>query len=417
MDILITVAFMDGFHGAVMHARDMASFFKQRGDQVRIGTIFVAPNIKEMFSSMEVPVFELGKVPLEACYDIVFAYHYPTIGFLLKQGLRCNKLVLGSLSGEGRLETFPLYWDSASLLTVMSIKTAEKHHDKYGIPLEKMYVLENPIPDEYAVYELPRELPWSVPEKIAVVSNHVPQELKELPQYLPDSVQVTFYGKGSDNCQEMTPSLLGGYDVVITIGKTIQYAMGLGICAYEYDWHGGCGYITPDNMAAEAVRNFSGNLTQRKITAEAMAKELMAEYSSCHQQLGILKEMACRRFLLSDSLNRLLAKLDQAPAFNRESLKNSSYNEALELIQDECFVFWTKDLYKYRNERNSFMAKSRQNYEQLQECWKGRGKLWEAFQAKQKELAAVRAELAELKREVHMLRQEQQKVRGEKNEV
>lgn len=417
MRILLTVAFMDGYHGAVMHIRDFAAYLKRRGDQVTVATIFVAPAIEEIFTALEIPVTKLEQTPLDENYDIVFAYHYPTIGYLLQQGLKCSKLVLGSLSGIGRLETFPLYWPSASLLTVMSYDTARRHNLKYGLPLEKMYVFENPIPNEFAEYKITRKIPKDYPQKIAVVSNHLTEEVKDLPQYLPKTVTVTYFGKESGNYLEMKPELLSDYDVVITIGKTIQYTLGLGICAYEYDWFGGCGYITPQNMAAEADEIFCGRLTGRKLTAEDMAQELMANYSSCCAQLAALKEMACQRFLVSNSGERLLKAVEQAPVFVRENLAKAEYNEALDLVHADCFAFWTKNLYKYKNESEFFKEKSRSNYEQLQECWKGRGKLWAMFQNQQKKLAASQDCVKQLEQQLQQQKLENAKLKKDLKNV
>lgn len=428
MKILLTIAFMDGFHGAVMHIRDLAGFFKRRGDEVCVATIFMVPEIKEIFANMEVPLKELSQVSMEEPYDIVFAYHYPTIGCLLKQGLRCKKLVLGSLSGEGRMETFPIYWESVSLLTVMSKETGVKHSNRYGIPLDKMYVLENPIPNEFAEYDLARTLPRDIPGKIAVVSNHVPAELKTLSEYLDKKVEITYYGKEYNNYLEMKPEILGEYDVVITIGKTIQYAMGLGICAFEYDWFGGCGYITPQNMAAEANINFSGRLIERKISTQELAEELLAAYAQCRSQLNTLKELACERFLLSNSMGRLLKVLEQTPDFEPEKMALASYTKELDLIHDDCFVFWTgmlhKKFYKYQNDSMVYKAKVKENYDKLQDCWKGRTKLWNQYQAKQKELASSKAvakgleqELEEYKAEQTKLKQELEQYKAEKNRL
>ena len=404
MKILVTVAFMDGYHGSAMHVRDLAGFFKNRGDNVRVAAIFITHEWKKIYAAMGIPVSVLQDVPLEEEYDIVFIYHYPTAGLLLQQGLRCRKLVIGSLSWIGRMETFPLYWQAASLLTTMSARTAEAHSAKYSIPLNKIYVFENPIPDEFAKYKLSRTLPVDCPQKIAVVSNHVPAELKQLPKYLPDSVEVTYYGTGSDHYVEMKPPVLAEYDVVITIGKTIQYAMGLGICAYEYDWNGGCGYITPLNMDVEAKQNFSGNLTRRKISAEAMAAELLTAYAQCRSQLEVLKNMACARFLLSNSVYRLLQRIDKAPVFDKAKMASSVYDAALDMIHDDCFVFWTgvlqKRCYQYQKEVSDSKGKNKELHLELQKCQEEQAALFKRYQQQVKELKEEKQAKTKLQREL-----------------
>lgn len=343
MRILFTVAYLDGYHGSVLHVREVAEYLasaKGGSRDVTVGSIFITPDIEHMFKMGGINVFLLGNIDVSIEYDIVFAYHFPTIEFLLKRGLQCKKMVLGSLSGMEMLETFSNFYNNASLLVLMSQKTLEKHNLFYKIPKEKMFVLENCIPDKFADYQVHRVLSEMIPKKIAVVSNHIPQEVWNLRKYLPNDVEITYFGNGTNDYQEITPQLLSEYDVVVTIGKTVQYAMGLGIPVFEYDHFGGNGYITPSNMESETLTNFSGRSTMRKLSAEKLAKELVEDYPKAKSETNILRQLAIDKFLLSKRIDELMNKIIEAPNFSYD-FTNVTYNENLDFAHGEAFCNWT----------------------------------------------------------------------------
>jgi len=316
MRILFSCIFLDGYHGSVMLVKEHAEYLaSKRGGShdVTVATVIATPEITDFFTSSGVTVRQLLDVDVTVHYDIVFAYHYPTLDTLLERGMRCKKLVMGSLSSFEKLESFPQYWDTASLLIVMSRETKEVHHSKYGIPREKMLVFENNIPDAYAEYAI--SCPSHRPYRIAVVSNHIPQEVEELPKHLPKECDFTMIGAGREICAAVTPQLLSKFDVVISIGKTVQYAMGMGIPVFEYDYFGGNGYVTPETLAKEAENNFSGRPEKRKLKSPALAAEIIKGYAEARVQAPALRELALERFLLSKKMEELLEIINNSNKF------------------------------------------------------------------------------------------------------
>lgn len=317
MRILFTCIFLDGYHGSVMLVKEHAEYLASKrggGHDVTVATVIATPEITDFFTSSGVTVQYLPDVDVKVHYDIVFAYHYPTLDNLLERGLHCEKLVMGSLSSFEKLESFPQYWDTASLLIVMSRETKEVHYDKYGIPREKMFVFENNVPDAFAEYAT--SCPSLFPCHIAVVSNHIPREVEELPMHLPKDCGFTMIGMGREICEAVTPKLLSRFDVVISIGKTVQYAMALGIPVFEYDYFGGNGYVTPETMAKEAGNNFSGRPEKRKLKSSALAAEIMNGYGKAREQAPALRELALKRFLLSKKMDELLKIVNDSSRFN-----------------------------------------------------------------------------------------------------
>lgn len=328
MNILFTLLYVDGHHGSILHVKELGEYFAGRVDEksgerhvVTAVTVFATEEMREEFARAGIRVLDVDAFEPEGVCDCVFAHHFPVLDALLCKGLECRKIVLSSLSGMLEIESFPIWHDQATVLTVMSVNTARKHHANYGIPLERMEVFENSIPDKFANFERTRRLPPARPNRVAAVSNHRPPEVAALKSVLPPDIEIDFVGMNGNIYREVTPDFLARYDLVITIGKTVQYALALGIPVYEYDHFGGNGYITPDNMAEEAVSNFSGRSGMRCCTTETLADELLSGYPMAVARAEELRALAIDRFLLSKKMDALLALVEQRPDVDMTGLR------------------------------------------------------------------------------------------------
>ncbi len=345
MKILFTIAYLDGYHGSVIHVLEWAKYFIGGGqNKVVVATIFSIKEIQDLFRSFGIHVQTVTEPQILASeYDIVFSYHFPTIGLLLNRGLKCKKLILGSLSSYEPLESFSSYWKNASILLAMSEETRQSQSSKFNIPIADIYVIENLVPDEFFNHE--HKISIRGPQKIAVVSNHIPAEVKALGSYWKDTIKIDFIGQGGDRIQLVTPDLLCQYDLVITIGKTVQYALALGIPVFEYDRFGGNGYICLENVDKERKYNFSGRPTNRKLSLDELSCEIIAGYSKAAEEAEQLKEYCRNNFLLSSRLGNLLVKLKSSQDY--QQICSNSFNEVGYLsfcnwtsaLKGQCFEF------------------------------------------------------------------------------
>lgn len=343
MKILFTVAFLDGLHGSVKHVLEYSSFLasKEGGSHnVSVSSIIINNEIKRKFVDRYVHVCQLFKTDVSYKYDIVFSYHFPTIEYLLQKGLKSEKLILGSLSGFVDLETFPLWWNIASLLTVMSEECRISHHEKYHIPLDCMNVFENSIPDEFYTYNFMLKNS-KYPKNIAVVSNHIPDELlKTYDIFRKRGINVDFIGVNQKIYTEITPQILSNYDLIVSIGKTIQYGLGMGLPVYEYDHFGGNGYINRDNIDKEMYYNFTGRPDCRFLSEYEIVHEIIEGYSSACIEAPFLKKIAGDKFLLSIQMRNLMALIEKARNFAPENVGKVCYNHTLNIVHGAVFAPW-----------------------------------------------------------------------------
>lgn len=179
-----------------------------------------------------------------------------------------------------------------------------------------VYVLDNPAPAQF--HQHPKNLSENSESSLSsllVVSNHVPAELVDaIRQLRVLGVRVRVVGipqEGIDSTPErVTPALIADYDAVVTIGKTVQYALVAGKPVYCYDHFGGPGWLQANNYEEAKHRHFSGRggpsrsekqiveeLTEGYVGAAAYAKERLEEsqeefgYSRIIHQVATLLEI------------------------------------------------------------------------------------------------------------------------------
>lgn len=142
---------------------------------------------------------------------------------------------------------------------------------------------------------------------VLLVSNHLPQEVvTACDQREMDGVRVSRVGFGGEILR-IKPEVLQGFDAVLTIGKTVQYALKVGKPVYCYDRFGGPGWLTPDNMGRAEAFNFSGRCCRTTRSAQAIAQELQQGYAAALEGLPSLRSDYCGKYSLNDVLSRLLA--------------------------------------------------------------------------------------------------------------
>ena len=340
MDILFTGYVFDGFHGSMIHIMEMGEFFIARGDTVDIVSVHIRENIRDLLAQKGIELHDALTFKPQKNYDIVFAYHWPVFPFLLKKGVRYKKLVQGSLSGLETLET-PLPFPDCyySFLLVHNEILKQQLIDNYGISEQKICVFENWLPDSFYCYFDKYTLGDSL-DRIAVVSNHPPKEIKALP-YLLKNTTFDFWGIGQAKYGLITPEILSQYDAVITIGKTVQYALGMGIPVYNYDHFGGSGWLNSKNIEKELRHNFSGRATNRKILTQQIAQELFLGYSKARSEVEKLREFIKNRCLLSDKMTILLDKISEAPVSCPVSLEDNSFL----LSYADSMIRWNSHLF------------------------------------------------------------------------
>lgn len=307
MYVLFTGYYFDGFHGSMLHICEMSDYFNQNGFKCYCASVVIDDSIVKYCKKRNLIVLKANEIPTNIEYEYVFSYHFPILPYLLARGLKYKKIIIGCLSSFHPLE-FPLdICSNCTLLTVVS-EEAKQNLLNHSIPPIKIFLLKNFIPKQFFEFEFH---PSANIRRIAVVSNHPPSEVIELPSFL-SNIPVDFWGNGQKHYSAITPKILSQYDVVISIGKTVQYCLGMGIPVFVYDYMGGNGYVRPETLDKEEYFNFSGRSSRRKLEGNFLANDIINNYHQACKDAEILKKIAVERYNLNINMGKLLSIINKS---------------------------------------------------------------------------------------------------------
>lgn len=316
MNILITNFEIKNYSGSEINAITIAKRLKELGHNVYLAALnFDFPLLYEIQNEVILlnildGDFDFGSI----VFDVVWAHHSFLLDWLIfDKGLKAKKIVNSSLSPVEVFEVPPIYANDINMCIANS-KETENKLKSYDI--NNVYLLENYSFKKY----FNREIGVTQLKNIAIVSNHVPDELFEAAEILKEeNYNVQIYGV-LGKVEYITDKVLENYDLIITIGKTVQYAMSLKIPVYIYDRFGGSGYLTMDNMELNRAHNFSGRGYFKK-DAHTIANEIKSEFSKNLTELSQIKEYAEQNFCFEQKIDDVLSRLQKMSDVNIDGIK------------------------------------------------------------------------------------------------
>lgn len=302
--ILLTNHRLSFYAGSELVTYELACEFKKRGWIVTIATFELSNELKELFDNIPVKWIDLNqkKIYIDAHFDLMWGHHFTTFDKCLQiPNFKAKHIIYSTLSPYEPLECPPIYINSLTGVVANSHETIKQLID-LGIDHNKVTLFENSVSNEY--FELAiKEKKYL--NKIAIISNHIPNELIESENILREVKQVDIYGINHKSVH-ITHEILADYDLVITIGRTVQQCFALGVPVFCYDRFGGPGYITVENFDRAAEFNFSGRCTPNYYTALELVDLIESGYKAALENIIIYKEIAKSRFSFSHSLENVL---------------------------------------------------------------------------------------------------------------
>lgn len=313
--ILLTNIWLNNYAGSEINCLCLAKAMRAKGYNVEVATFKIGEPMSSEFARQNILVRNLLTEDLSRNhYDIIWAHHAAIADYVIFQKrITADKLILSSLSPFEPYEVLPAYANDVSLCLANSQETKQKLISE-GTNGDKIYVFPNYVDQEWLQSATTCQYGVS-PRKIAIVSNHVPEELLQAKAVLMErGCEVDVYGIGY-KVALITPEILRQYDVVITIGKTVQYCMALQIPVYIYDIHGGPGYLAADELDTAAYYNFSGRGFKRK-SAEFLVDDITEHYI---QGVEILPESyiyICKTSVLDNNIQTVLSLIEKTEDLN-----------------------------------------------------------------------------------------------------
>lgn len=325
MRILLGTNHFQEIAGSELVIQEFAELFIHAGHEVVITANFVGQPMQGMAERVGATTC-LASAELNALeFDLVMVINQiaPLLGYAASEAMReTTRFVFMhvdlnfTLSQPGLVHE-PLLADEIWLHS----EEAKDYFIGEGLPEEKVRLFHNAAPPRF--WRPEREYRKS-PEHVAIISNHLPDELSGMAALLRErGIAVTHHGRGGDTYGRMGPKALLESDVVVSIGKTVPYCLASRTPVFIYDHFSGPGYLSAENLERAAWYNYSGRCSREPRSAEQLAVELVEGYAEGVAFMRELPDSQRGRYRLRPQLLALLERVES-------TLSNAERLEALE---------------------------------------------------------------------------------------
>jgi hypothetical protein len=207
------------------------------------------------------------------------------------------------------------------------------------MPSRAVDVLGNPAPDYFLRPTRPN-YPL-LPGKILVVSNHVPEDLAnalKLYKSKHTGVVIDHFGLGGTQ-RLVEPTIITRYDLVITIGKTVQYSIASCVPVYCYDRFGGPGFLSSSNFITAAWWNFSGRGFSKNSykSSKRIVSDIEDNYQKKAAEFSALHEKYADEILLSKRLKIILDNLQ------KHKPRSKTINDSTRWISEQFISLFARE--------------------------------------------------------------------------
>jgi len=345
---LVLTNHLHAFGGSEILSLEVAETLLNMGFEVHVHTNALSPGLRK-HTDPRLTLSDDASCPNLFGYDFVWAQHHLLplcLGEHEWPALPRTRLASVHLSPYEPFEHVGLGMAQCLGATVVA-NSAETQQRLRGMlaPESEVLNLYNACPDTFWADLMPAAERL---RSLLIVSNHLPQEVVHaLGQDELRGVRVSRVGFGGEVLR-ITPDVIKGFDAVLSIGKTVQYALKVGKPVYCYDRFGGPGWLTPDNMNRAEAFNFSGRCTRTQRTPAQLARELRDGYAKAYEGLPVLRNEYCGKYSLNDFLGRLVQQAARLPAAAQAQSRGVTEVLARELASARVL----RDLYRRSHVRH-----------------------------------------------------------------
>lgn len=310
MRVLVLTNHFANFCGSEIVALEVAQWFRAQGDIVTLGANYIARPIQSWADGVA-----LCEAPEELAfseYDLIWCQHdmlgqLPLAAFERAAALgRAPHVAMISLSPFEPYEQV-----DARLARALSAEVIVNSVETGREVLRQAHrqIASSRVRPFYNAAPLAFSAPPSPPgplKSVLLISNHAPPEATAALAMLADKgVSTRHIGIGHDY-RLIQPADISRADAVVSIGKSVTYAIAQRKPVFMYDHFGGDGWLTPENFVHSQTYNFSGRPVRKRRTAEAIAREIHDGYADAAHGMRRLGEiMNLQRLTLDHHLSAL----------------------------------------------------------------------------------------------------------------
>jgi hypothetical protein len=313
---LITQNSLCALAGSEIVVLELADYLKSQGAEVVVFTYFFSNPIKVFFDEKKIKVIDNQDAELSLSdFDYIWVHHQVLPkSIIVDLGEKLPKkipiFIFNHMSPHDYVPLErPYIWDMelrlASKALFNSIETKNVLVPEIlSSEVNDIDILPNPAPIAFSKIKSKSMVGGGSPRRILVVSNHPPPEVEELKQKFSEyGIKVISAGE-KHGTRLIEADYLSTFDVVLTIGKTVQYALCAGIPVYVYDQFGGNGYLNDENIKLSSKNNFSGREFGKKSSKE-IADDILNNYEDAKKFQLSNRD----KFINKYSINNILPKI------------------------------------------------------------------------------------------------------------
>ncbi|WP_334324263.1 hypothetical protein [Gilliamella apicola] len=354
LKVLICTNHMASIGGSEIVALEVAECFKKNNYLVDIVANYIDSPVIEIAKNSDINLFNTDELPNPFNYDIVWSQHQ-VLPILINHYIDSfnNKtfFVFAHLSPYEHLETFGLYTER--LLANKIFFNSEETYNQlsnFGVPTHISEVFYNAAPSEFICekYSKNEQL-----KNILLVSNHPPQEVLDALDILKNEHGLNIINIGVKGyIGRLTPKMIEDADAVITIGKTVQYAIVSDTPVYCYDHFGGIGWLLIDNYKNSEQFNYSGRCCLRRISASEIVDEIITYFPKAKHDVSKIKSETLTKYDLDNYIINIIN-------IAKESISEKTLNlEDRQKIGSESEI--VKSIKQYYNAYNRLVSEHKQ---------------------------------------------------------
>ncbi len=325
--VLLINHHLQDYGGSELVTLDLALDFQNRGWNVSIATFSIGGHIRKLCEQNNFAVFNVlnNALPIKQ-FDLIWGHHFPVFTkCLVEDGVKTKHLVLSSLSPYEPLEAIPFFYSQADLILCNSEETKKEiieDNSYLNLDKNKIFVFKNSVPANWFNSRLNRDN--IVLTNIAIISNHPPAEVLAAMDILKSQGIHTNLIGISGTTQLVDINLLGSYDAVITIGRTVQHSMSLGIPVFCYDHFGDHGWLTPDNFLLAEWFNYSGRCCYKRFSSTELVDELINGFVESKKHINLFRNYAFENYSLTKNVEYVLTRINHASEENKDYISFNS---------------------------------------------------------------------------------------------
>lgn len=331
-NVLLTNLFVERYTGSELHIIEIAKLFKEKGFQVTIATFEKAyPLLSETEGFLVINCLE-EKLELEE-YDLIWVQHFQVLDYLrCRYNLSYKKIIVSKLSIINDLESLPECVELADAILCVSQECADAVKGQLG-ENSKIEVFLNCAEQEF--FDAYREKTCEKTIKnVAVISNHVPEDLYEALEQKKNEWNIEFTGAQYSTVR-VNAEYLSKFDLIITIGRTVQECFAQGKVVYVYDYFGGPGYINKENIDLAEYHNYSGRGFTR-LDQETLVEDIQNGYQNALADVEWLHKIAIKKYNYQIRFQQLLdeVRIDSDCEYHRIPSMDKLRNQRLKVYTD-----------------------------------------------------------------------------------